>query len=551
MLQSISVKNVVLIEDIHIDFLDGLCALTGETGAGKSILLDALGLALGERSDISLIRQGADKAQVTAIFSLTSTHIVWQELEEQDISFDNNQLILRRVLSCDGKSRAFINDQLVSLGFLRKIAESLIEIHGQFDSLLETKTHLKLVDEFSEIDTKILKDMYRQWKMSENTFQEAIKRKASAQERENFLKVALEDLDRLGVKTNEEDSLESERQAVSHKGKIIEALQAAQQGLMIPDIVSRLSTTYKSLERIENIMPEVISPLLQSLTTATVEVQEVMDSVGRLFEQQQEGAKNQEEIENRLYDLRNAARKHNIPVNDLPLLVEQYRLELNNLMQGDGFYEQLEKQALEQKKAYIQEAQRISVLRKLGASQLIKDVKKELAPLKFEQTDFEVSFKDLYEEHWSDQGVDSVEFLIAPNPGLPLAPLNRIASGGERSRLMLAFKVVLVRTAQRETLIFDEIDSGTGGAVASAIGERLARLADMLQVITITHSPQVAACAKQHMLISKAVENENTKTYVRTLKSEEREEEIARMLSGSHVTNEARAAAQRLMGVDP
>jgi len=544
MLETLSIHNIVLIEDLHIDFKAGLCVLTGETGAGKSILLDALGLALGARAEVRLLRQGASKAHVTATFSLPPFHPFWTELQVQEISYEANEVIFRRTLDAEGKSKCFVNDQAISQTLMRRLGQELAEIHGQFDHLLNLKSHIVALDTQGKIDkkpTQIAFKIYQEKKDTLTTFQEDL---LKSLERETFLKFAIEEIERAAPQQGEEEALESERALIAHRAKIAETLLTVDQNLSTA--LTSLSQSHKAFSRIQELLPEKITPLMEALDRAGVESQEALEGIKSIKRDVEGTPLSLEALENRLYSLRALSRKYQ--TNDLLTCLTKFREELSILERGESHREDLEKEVLMAKNAYIQEAQALSQARKKAATVLEAAIAQELPPLKLEHAKFRVHFEELPENAWGPSGVDHIEFYIQTNPGAPEGPLSAVASGGELSRLMLALKVILVQSSSIPTLIFDEIDSGTSGAVASAIGERLKILSQTLQILAITHSPQIAAYGAQHLVVFKMMANTGTTTHVKTLTPSERSEEIARMLAGEEITEEARAAAKRLMG---
>lgn len=543
MLEALSIQNIVLIDDLHINFKEGLCVLTGETGAGKSILLDALGLALGARAEGRLLRQGADKAQVTAIFSLLPAHSLWRQLEVQGIPYEGNEVIFRRVLESDGKSRCFVNDQLISQASMRQLGKELVEIHGQFDQLLEPRFHLKALDAYGKVETTPLQEAFKAYEEAKKLLSSFLNNLAKSAERKAFLEFAIEEIEKTNPRQGEEEELESERALISHRAKIAEALLTVDQSLL--GALTGLSQSHKALSRIQDLMPSKISPLLETCDRGLIESQEALNGIKEIRAEVEGTQMSLETLENRLYSLRNLSRKYH--ATDLVSFLSEMKEELSTLEQGQEHLEGLQAAVEEAKNTYLKQAEVISKMRKKAAEALQRAISQELPPLKLEHARFIIKFKKLPEEVWGSSGIDQVEFYIQTNPGLPEGPLSVIASGGELSRLMLALKVVLVRSSTIPTLIFDEIESGTGGSVAAAIGERLKVLSQNIQILSITHAPQIAAFGSQHLVVFKVVEENRTRTYVKTLSSEERQEEVARMLAGEQITEEARAAAKRLI----
>lgn len=550
MLQSLSIRHIVLIDRLELSFDQGFGVLTGETGAGKSILLDALGLALGERAQTNLIRSGEEHASVTACFQLSPSHPVAQILRDQEISLEEDLLLLRRTLALDGRSKAFINDHPVSMNLLKAVGSLLVEIHGQFDHILNPATHREALDRFGEHEEPLKKtaQAYKTW-------QEAVKalhdRRAALETREqrlDFLNHAVGELEVLNPQEGEEEKLLPLRSMAQNKTRILEGVQAAFLALSSEKgAENSLAQAHKALSKLS----EFHQPMLEDLTTTLerlhIETQEVLLSLQQFLRDQQTECFSLEEIENRLYDLRASARKHGVSIEALPALLRNFREEKEDLEGNNTRLGEREKIVEAARASYLKEAHNLTEARQRVAKDLSKAVEGELPPLKLEKARIQVSVEPSGEVHWSASGIDQVEFLIQTNPGMPFGALAKMASGGERSRLTLALKVIMARENLSSLLVFDEIDAGVGGAVASAIGERLGRLAKDLQVLAITHAPQVAAYADFHFKVEKEVQDGKTLARVHRLTTEARQEEIARMLAGEHITPEARAAASTLL----
>lgn len=544
MLNSLSIRNVVLIQELHLEFSKGLCVLTGETGAGKSILLDALGLALGERAETRLLRQGAKKADVTACFSLAQDHPLWRELTDQGISYEGSEVIFRRSLEEDGKSKCYLNDQVITQTLMRRLGQQLVEIHGQFDRLLDAKSHLTAIDAYGKIDKRPIQDAFKAYQMAKEALVFFQEKMAKAFERQTFLRFAVEDIEKAGPRQGEEEELESEKSFISHRAKIADALSVVDQNL--GPVLTGLSQSHKAFNRIQDLLPEKINPLLEAADRALLESQEILEGMKALTREVEGTQHSLETIENRLYTLKSLCRKYQTP--NLLACLSEFREELSTLEQGDTHIEDLERAVLASKEVYYTKAKALSEGRKKIALVLEKALLQELSPLKLDHAKIRVKFEELTEEAWGSSGIDRVEFYTQMNPGSPEGPLTTIASGGELSRLMLALKVVLTQSGLVPTLIFDEIESGTGGAVAAAMGERLKVLSQNIQLLAITHSPQIASHGTQHFSVFKIMQGGGTTTHVKVLGQEERWEEVARMLAGEEITEEARAAAKRLMG---
>jgi DNA repair protein RecN (Recombination protein N) len=544
MLEALSIQNIVLIDELHIEFEASLCILTGETGAGKSILLDALGLALGARAEARLLRPGASHAQVTAAFRLPSTHPLWEDIEEQEIPCERGELLLRRSLRADGKSQCFLNDQLISQALMRRLGQELVEVHGQFDQLLDAKTHLRALDIYGKVDKGPAREAFKAYQTAKatlKTFQDTL---SKAFERQAFLRFAIEELEKASPKPREETQLVAEKSLISHQAKLADALMVADQH-MAP-LMTNLSQTHRVLSRIQDLLPEKVTPLVEAADRAMVEVQEVLEGIKELENEVDGSSSSLELIENRLHTLRSLSRKYQS--DDLTSCLADLKSELLTLDQGEDHILSLEEDLTVKRAAYLAEAHALSCLRQQAAQDLERAVALELPPLKLGHARFRIHFEESQEESWKDNGLDHVEFYIQTNPGTPEGPLSAVASGGELSRLMLALKVILAQAGTIPTLIFDEIESGTGGAVASAMGERLKDLSQNSQILAITHSPQIAAQGNQHLVVLKQITETGTTTHVKPLAEEGRYEEVARMLAGQEITEEARAAAKRLMG---
>lgn len=550
MLSFLSINNVVLIESLTLEFQNGFCALTGETGAGKSILLDSLGLALGARSDAGLIRKGSEQASVSACFDLQKDHAVFDLLQEQAISSDDDQLVLRRVLSQDGRSRAFINDQPVSASLLKSVGRLLVEIHGQFDThgLLNPKTHYDLLDEFASIDKLAIKQAWQSWQEAKARIEDLQERVNKAHEEEEYLRQSLEDLDALSVKPGEEEELVAFKQRLSNREQVLEALQIAYDFLTAEEgSESTIGKAYRSIERVADKFAGQADAVIDALDRASSEVQEAISLIQSLSADMEASENTLEDIDDRLYALRTQARKHDCSVDDLAQMRDQIAKDIESIENQDEVLAELLKEVEQAKNAFVNVARKASEKRKSAAQTLDKEVVKELVPLKLDKARFVTQVNILEEDKWNSSGIDDVRFLVATNPGREPGPLNKIASGGEMARFMLALKVVLAGSGGPSSLIFDEVDTGIGGSTAAAVGDRLARLANSKQILVVTHSPQVAACASHHFIVMKNG-GDDIRTAVITLdKHDDRREEIARMLAGESITDESRAAADKLL----
>jgi DNA repair protein RecN (Recombination protein N) len=550
MLTALSIRDVVLIEALDLDFGAGLGVLTGETGAGKSILLDSLGLALGMRADSGLVRQGAAQSVVTASFDLADPAPVAALLADSGLDFDPAEpLTVRRIVKADGGSRAFVNDQPASAGLLRELGPHLVEIHGQHDDrgLLNPRGHRALLDSFGKLDTAAVAAAHRAFRDAETALAQARARyEAAARDRE-WLDHAVAELAALAPEPGEEAQLAERRAAMQRGERIATELQAIADLLDGSDgALTRLRQAARILDRIAGDHP-ALTEALAALDRALIEGSAAQDKVDEAAEALAFDPAALEADEARLFELRGLARKHRVQPDDLAELAETLAARLATIAGGEGEVARLEAAIATAEAAYVQAAQALSEARAAAAARLDAAVAAELAPLKLDSARFRTIVDPLPRDQWSAAGRDRIEFEVSTNPGAPFAPLIRIASGGELSRFILALKVALAEEGGARTLIFDEIDRGVGGAVASAIGDRLARLSAGAQLLVVTHSPQVAARGRHHLLIAKRHDGLVTRTGVRALNDAERREEIARMLSGAQITDEARAQAERLL----
>ncbi len=523
--------------------------LTGETGAGKSILLDALGLALGARADSGLVRNGANKAQVTASFDAPSNVVAL--LSENDISMEAGEpLMIRRSVRADGGSKAFINDQPCSAALLRDVGGLLVEIHGQHDDrgLLNPRGHRALLDSFGRCETASVATHFAAWQEAKARLDSAREALDNAARDREWLEHAVTELRRFAPEEGEEEQLATER-ADMQKGEriaedlraVLEAFEGSESGL------AKLRSAARRLDRLAG-EHALLAEALTALDRAVIEASEAEDKLIAATQALSFDPERLDAIEVRLFDLRGLARKHNVRPEELAQLTEELAAKLDAIEAGGEGLAKLEAEVAQHAEAYRKSASALSVKRMDAAKRLDASVAAELAPLKLDAAQFQTAVETLPEDRWTASGMDRVEFLISTNPGAPFAPLAKIASGGELSRFILALKVALAEEGGAATIIFDEIDRGVGGAVASAIGERLARLAGAgKQLLAVTHSPQVAAKGQAHYFIAKSSEGTVTRTGVVRLDAEGRRQEIARMLSGAEITDEARAQAARLM----
>jgi DNA repair protein RecN (Recombination protein N) len=554
MLARLSIRDIVLIDRLDIDFGTGLAALTGETGAGKSILLDAFALALGARGDTALVREGAEQGQVTAAFDVGREHPARRLLAQNDLIADpavEDELIVRRVQFADGRTRAFINDQPVSVQVLRALGAALVEIHGQHDdrAFVEAATHRALLDAFGGIEADAA-EVGRLW--AERRAREAAvaahRAEVERARREaEYLRHAVEELSRLDPQTGEETSLADRRAAMMQAEKAGEDLRATLEAVGGPQSpVPPLATAVRRLERRAVQAPALVEPVVKAIDAALTALDEARTHLEHALRVADYDPDELERIEERLFALRAAGRKYNVPVDQLAALARRYEADLALIDAGAERLAVLEKEAQETVARYRAAAQALSAARQRAAQKLDKAVNAELKPLKLERAQFSTQIDS---EGEGPDGLDRIEFWVRTNPGTRPGPLMKVASGGELARFLLALKVVLADRGSAPTLIFDEIDTGVGGATADAIGVRLARLSSGVQVIAVTHAPQVAARADRHYLITKdaLAKGKRVATRVTELAAERRREEIARMLAGAEITAEARAAAERLI----
>ncbi|GMN01276.1 DNA repair protein RecN [Erythrobacter sp. MTPC3] len=552
MLTRLSIRNIVLIEALDLDFGRGLGVLTGETGAGKSILLDALGLVLGGRAETALVRAGEAKASVTASFEFAALPApIAEALDDADIELEPGEpLIIRRQVKADGGSKAFINDQPTSAGLLRSLGASLVELHGQHDDrgLVNPRGHRALLDRYAGTDLTGLARHWTSWAKAEAQLAEARGEVEQAKADQDLLIAHLAELTALEPQAGEEVRLAAARTDMQKAEKLsgeLEELRHIWEGSESP--LASLRVAARKLDRIAG-EHAMLTEALAALDRAVIEAGEAEEKLEAAAQALVHDPAALDDAETRLFELRALARKHRCEVDHLPELMRDMRSQLDAIEGGEAQLDALEAAAKEARTAYLKSAQKAHDTRVKAAKKLDKAVAAELAPLKLDAARFLTSIGTLPEDKWGAHGMDACEFLISTNPGADFAPLNKIASGGELSRFILALKVALAEKGGAATIIFDEIDRGVGGAVASAIGERLARLAaDEGQLLAVTHSPQVAARGATHYMIAKASSGTVTKTSVALLDDSERQEEIARMLSGAEVTPEARAQADRLL----
>jgi DNA repair protein RecN (Recombination protein N) len=555
MLAALSIRDIVLIDRLDLEFGPGLCVLTGETGAGKSILLDAFTLAIGGRGDASLVRRGASQGQVTASFELAPDHPVLRLLAENGLEAEG-LLILRRLQSADGRTRAFINDVAVGVQLLREVGQALVEIHGQHDdrALIDPSGHRDLVDAFGGLsgEASAVASAWQAWRSAEDERARHESEIAAIRANADYISHALDELAQLNPQTGEEETLASRRQLMMHAEKIAGELNEALDALAGEGTGgARLAAALRRIERqvgaggaLLASVAEALERVLGETNAARAKIEEALAATA--FEPQ-----DLERAEERLFALRALARKHRVGVDDLPAFVARLETELAALDQGETKLEELTAATVAAREIYAGAAMLLSESRKAAAERLDEEVLAELAPLKLDKARLITRIEIVGVYDGGQHGIDRVAFWVRTNPGTEPGPLMKVASGGELARVILALKVVLAARGSAPTLVFDEVDAGVGGATAAAVGERLARLGAKVQVLAVTHAPQVAALANEHMLIAKEAvhgpDGETMATRVSVLDGEWRREEIARMLAGQTITDEARAAAERLM----
>ncbi len=552
MLTRLSIRDIVLIDRLDIDFASGLAVLTGETGAGKSILLDAFALALGARGDASLVREGAEQGQVTASFDVPAGHPARDLLAANDIAAED-ELILRRVQLADGRTRAFVNDQPVGVQVLRSLGSALVEIHGQHDerALVDAATHRRLLDAYGGLEALAV-DVGGLW-TARREAEAAVAEHRAAVERAareaDWLRHAVEELTRLAPESGEETTLAERRTVMMQAEKAAEDLRDAHQAVAGSDSpVPMLAAAVRRLERRQAQAGSLIAPAVRAMDAALTALDEARAHLEQALAAAEQDPRVLERIEERLFALRAAGRKYNAPVDSLAALAERYASDLALIDAGAVRLAALELTAADCAQAYAKAAAALSQRRRRVAEMLDKAVNGELKPLRLERAKFSTAIESDANAA-GPHGIDRVEFWVRTNPGTQPGPLMKVASGGELARFLLALKVVIADRGSAPTQVFDEIDTGVGGAVADAIGVRLAQLGRRVQALAVTHAPQVAARADHHYLITKdeTARGKRGATRVTELAPARRREEIARLLAGAEITAAARAAAARLI----
>ena len=554
MLSQLSIRDIVLIERLDIDFSSGLSVLTGETGAGKSILLDALSLALGARGDASLVRYGAAQGQVTAVFDVPVIHAARVLLAENAID-DEGDIILRRVQSADGRTRVFVNDRPSSVSLMRDVGRALVEIHGQHDerALVDASAHRALLDAFGGHNAEAdgVAEAWRMWRSAEQDLaRRQAKVEAAAREAE-YLRASVAELSRLEPQPGEETELSDQRATMMRAEKVAADIRDAQEVLSGPNAASpQLASLLRRLQRKAAEAPGLLDDVVKSLDEALLSLDAAQSGVEAALRACEHDPHRLEKTEERLFALRAVARKHSVAVDSLAELRDRMAADLADLDAGEERLHLLAKQAAAARDLYDGAAARLSEARKTAALHLERAVMAELPALRLERAEFMVQMETEPQDRM-EGGIDQLEFWVRTNPGTRPGPMMKVASGGELSRFLLALKVALADRGSAPTLVFDEIDTGVGGAVADAIGQRLSRLSESVQVLSVTHAPQVAARAHTHYLISKSGLADRVSTGIAEMDRKARQEEIARMLAGATITEEARAAAERLLSENP
>lgn len=556
MLTALGVRDIVLIERLDLDLAPGLGVLTGETGAGKSILLDALGLALGRRADPALVRAGAAQGSVSAVFEIDARHPAHQILAEQGLESGEEGLVLRRVVTAEGKSRAFVNDQPVSVALLRRLGDALVEIHGQNDEqgLTDPAVHRALLDDYAGLAKALddLRGLHRAWRAAEDELTAASAAAEQARRDEDYLRHVAAELDELAPQPGEEAALAAQRSLLQAGEKLAAAMQEAQAALeQGGGVEGRIRASLRALERVADKAAGKFDPLIQAADALLNQAAELGAALEATANDLDLDPRKLEKAEERLFALRAAARKHGVAVDALAALKDDFAARLALIDNQSASLGKLQKAASAARDTYAKQAESIGAARRKAAAKLDKAVAAELAPLKLGAARFATSVETLPPEQWGADGAERVRFLATTNAGSAPDSLAKIASGGELSRFMLALRVVLAGRGAAGTLIFDEVDRGVGGATAAAVGERLARLSQKVQVLVVTHSPQVAARGGRHWRIAKhesgPAKARTTLTDVAALDDASRREEIARMLAGAKITDAARAAAAELL----
>lgn len=552
MLKSLSIRNVVLIDKLDLDFQNGFSVLSGETGAGKSILLDSVGLLLGKRAEVGMIRSGCDKLSVCGSFEIADKKGELAALcAEYDLDFEH-EIIIKRTLNQDGKGKIFFNDQPITQKLLKEIGSYLVEIHGQFDNqgLLNPATHLSVLDSYGVYPEKItaMKAAFAVYKKAKDNRVNAEAKIAQSKADEDNLRHWVDEFQKMQPRENEQEELEEKRRQMMNAEKILENLDAAYKALNQGGVQSALRQAQAAISRVNVLLNGKFDNIYSLLDTALVNADEAGEEIEAASNEVSLNQNELDAVEERLFALKALARKHNTTIEELPQVWQQMEENLRNLELGEDDIENLRKLEEAAYKDYVKKATEVSQARLAAALRLDGKIQAELPDLKMEKARFMTQISTKPENQWNENGRDDVCFMVSTNPNTPYGSISKIASGGELARFMLALKVNLAQTSQVETMIFDEVDTGIGGATAQAVGEKLAKLGEQVQVLVVTHSPQVAAQSKYHYKVEKTTVDNVTTTSLRELSAAEKTEEVARMLSGEHITDEARAAAKVLIG---
>lgn len=552
MLKSLSIRNVVLIDKLDLDFQNGFSVLSGETGAGKSILLDSVGLLLGKRAEVGMIRSGCDKLSVCGSFEIADKKGELAALcAEYDLDFDH-EIIIKRTLNQDGKGKIFFNDQPITQKLLKEIGAYLVEIHGQFDNqgLLNPATHLSVLDNYGAYPEKIaaMKAAFAVYKKAKDERVNAEEKIAKAKKDEENLRHWVDEFQKMQPRENEQEELEEKRRQMMNAEKILENLDAAYKAMSQGGVQSALRQAQAAVARVNNLLNGKFDNIYTLLDTALVNADEASEEIETASNEVSLNQNELDAVEERLFALKALARKHNVMVEELPQVWRQMEDSLQTMERGEENIENLRKLEETAYKDYEKKATEVSQSRLAAALRLDGKIQAELPDLKMEKARFMTQISTKPENLWNENGRDEVCFMVSTNPNTPYGSISKIASGGELARFMLALKVNLAQSSQVETMIFDEVDTGIGGATAQAVGEKLAKLGEQVQVLVVTHSPQVAAQSKYHYKVEKKTVDNVTTTSLRELSAAEKTEEVARMLSGEHITDEARAAAKVLIG---
>lgn len=558
MLESLSINNIVLIDKLALQLSKGLCVLTGETGSGKSILLDALGLAIGYRSSSRLLRSGEEKGSVSAVFNISTNQNCKNLLKELDIGFDDI-IIIRRILFNDGRSKAFINDVQVTQSFLQNVGETLLEIHGQNDQmgLLNSSMHRYILDEFGGLINRreSVSTIFEKMKTAKDKLNELNNQKNNIEKEQDYLRHIISEIESLNLKFGEEQELADKRILMMNKEKVLNVLNEVKDSLegqanVEKNISSAQHTISRGIGLGENLLENgknAFEDIVENLEQANINISEAISKIDDVFNNLGFDGDTLESVEERLFAIRGLARKLSVQPDMLIDLKIELDKKLEFLDNQEIFMADLHKELNELKNNFLKKAKELSNLRKETAKRLAKELMAELAPLKMEKTIFDTDFKELSEDNWNMFGIDNVKFIASTNPGTPMDELSKIASGGELSRFMLALKVVLSQINSVPTIIFDEIDAGISGAVAEAVGERLKKLGKSLQVLVVTHHAQVASKGNYHLKVRKEQKEDKTMTIIEVLENQERIKEVARMFSGEFITDEAMKVAEKML----